>query len=124
MDAICDDLLAETDALAHVLADRTDDEWRAPTPAQGWDSRDTVVHLGMTDWVATLATADPDEFEATKAGMAAGEADLHTAAGFDFESMSGADLWAWFDSRRTTMVAAFRRVGPRDRIPWFGPDMG
>ena len=53
MQGICDDLQAETDALGEVVSGITEEQWRLPTPAQGWDSRETMVHLGMTDWVAT-----------------------------------------------------------------------
>lgn len=124
MDMICDQLLAETDALAEVVCDLDADQWTAPTPAQGWDSRNTVIHLGMTDWVATQAMLDVTGFEATKEGMLAGEIDLHDAAGVDFASLSGADLWDWFIAERARMVDAFRPLEPKSRIPWFGPDMG
>tara|TARA_Y100001960_G_scaffold195176_1_gene204302 strand:+ start:32 stop:556 length:525 start_codon:yes stop_codon:yes gene_type:complete len=37
--------------------------------------------------------------------------------------MSGADLWNWFADERNRMTEAFRALDPKDRIPWFGPDM-
>ncbi len=124
MDMICDQLLAETNALAGIVSDLSDEQWAKPTPAQGWNSRDTVIHLGMTDWVGTQATVDPDAFEATKERMMAGDTDLHNAAGVDFDALSGTDLWAWFAGERNKMVEAFRQVAPKSRLPWFGPDMG
>ncbi len=124
MDTICDQLLGETEALAGVVSDFTEDQWKKPTPAQGWDSRDTVIHLGMTDWTATQATVDAGEFENTKARMMAGDIDLHNAAGVDFDSLSGSEIWGWFVAERSKMVDAFRAVEPKSRIPWFGPDMG
>ncbi len=124
MDTICDQLLGETDAVAGVVSDLTEDQWRVLTPAQGWDSRDTIIHLGMTDWVGTQAATDPVEFDKTKARMMTGDTDLHNAAGVDFDSLSGSEIWDWFVAQRNKMVDAFRAVEPKSRLPWFGPDMG
>ena len=123
MQGICDDLQAETDALGEVVSGITEEQWRLPTPAQGWDSRETMVHLGMTDWVATLAALDVEGFNRTKEAMTRGETDLHAAAALDFEAMSGAQIWEWMSEERSKMIAAFRPLGPKDRLPWFGPDM-
>ncbi|WP_419552400.1 TIGR03084 family metal-binding protein [Candidatus Poriferisodalis sp.] len=124
MDGICDDLQAETEALGDVVTDISEKQWRLPTPAEGWDSRETMVHLGMTDWVATVAVVDPEGFGGFTAAAARGEMDLHTAAGIDFASMSGAQIWDWLCTERAKMVAAVRPLDPKDRIPWFGPSMG
>ena len=123
MRAICDDLDAETEALREVVAGLTEDEWRLPTPADGWDTHETIIHLGMADVAASLAVLDPTEFEETKQQMLRGEGDLHTFGGLDVRTMSGSDLWQWFAGERSRMTEAFRAIGPKDRIPWFGPDM-
>ena len=123
MRGICDDLEAETEALREVVKGLTEDEWRLPTPADGWDTHETVIHLGMADVAASLAVLDPAEFEKTKERMLRGEGDLHSFDGVDVHSTTGAELWAWFEGARTRMTAAFRALGPKDRIPWFGPDM-
>ena len=123
MRGICDDLEAETEALREVVKGLTEDEWRLPTPADGWDTHETVIHLGMADVAASLAVLDPAEFEKTKERMLRGEGDLHSFDGVDVHSTTGAELWAWFEGERNRMTAAFRALGPKDRIPWFGPDM-
>ena len=48
MRGICDDLDAETDALRAVVAGLTEDEWRLPTPADGWDTHETVSNTHLT----------------------------------------------------------------------------
>ena len=73
MRGICDDLDAETDALRAVVAGLTEDEWRLPTPADGWDTHETIIHLGMADVAASLAVLDPTGFEETKQQMLQGE---------------------------------------------------
>ncbi len=124
MDGICDDLSAETDALGDVVGDLSEEQWRLPTPAQGWDSRETMVHLGMTDWVATVAVTDAERFADIKASAERGEVDLHTAAGIDFSLMTGTQIWDWLRAERSKMLDAVRPLDSKDRIPWFGPSMG
>ncbi len=123
MDSICDDLVAETDALSDVVDGISEDQWHLPTPAEGWDSRETVIHLGMADWVATMAVVNPERFDGFKASAARGETDLHTAAGLDFAAMSGTQIWDWLCEERAKMLAAVRPLDVKDRIPWFGPSM-
>ena len=123
MRAICDDLDAETQALSDVVAGLTEDEWRLPTPAAGWDTRETIIHLGTADVAASMAVLDPDAFLALKEDMLKGGGSLHSIGDVDFQAMSGQEVWAWFASERTRMTEAFRPLGPKDRIPWFGPDM-
>ena len=101
MRAICDDLDAETEALHEVVAGLTEDEWRLPTPADGWDTHETIIHLGMADVAASLAVLDPTGFEETKQQMLRGEGDLHTFGGLDVRTMSGSDLWQWFAGERS-----------------------
>ena len=122
MDPICDDLEAETAALREIVEALTEEQWRLPTPAEGWDTHETVIHLGTTDYAARVAVLDAAGFDELKRQMAEGAGDLH-ALGGDVHSMSGSELWAWFEDERRQMIDAFRALGPKDRIPWFGPDM-
>ena len=49
---LLDDLAAEQRALQEELAEIDADSWLRPTPARGWDVRDTVAHLADTDDMA------------------------------------------------------------------------
>ena len=69
MRGICDDLDAETEALGEIVSGLTEDEWRLPTPAEGWDTHETIIHLGMADVAASVAVLVPAEFEETKQRM-------------------------------------------------------
>ena len=123
MDSICNDLEAETAALRAIVEPLTEEQWRRSTPAAGWDTHETVIHLGMADFAATLAVLDVDGFNDMKGKMTSGSVDLHSMSGVDAHAMSGAELWQWFEAERSKMTDAFRALGPKDRIPWFGPDM-
>ena len=77
----------------------------------------------MADVAASLAVLDPAAFGATKERMLSKGEDLDSFGGLDVRSLSGAELWAWFAGERHRMTEAFRALGAKDRIPWFGPDM-
>ena len=120
VDEICDDLASEHAALDAVVADITEEQWNGDTAAEGWDVKDTIVHLIQADMAAHLAVTDPDGFVQAKADMA--------TRGFegvfgDRTDKTGADVLTWWREEREKMLAAFRGRGPKDRIPWFGPDM-
>jgi uncharacterized protein (TIGR03084 family) len=123
MQQICDDLEAETAVLRNIVSGITEQSWDLPTPAEGWGSRDTVAHLGAGDWAAGLAAREPHSFLELKPQLVSGGSDLLSVCGADFESMTGAALWEWFETERTQMINAFLAHGPKDRIPWVGPDM-
>ncbi len=121
MEEICNDLADEHAALDSIVADATEAQWTADTAAEGWDVADTIVHLIQADMAARLAVNDADRFQQAKAQMLAG-------GGFDSEfgsrgDKNGAEVLAWWRDERTQMLEAFRSRGPKDRIPWFGPDM-
>jgi len=121
MDQICDDLQAEHAALDAVVADITEETWTTATPAEGWDVKDTIMHLIQADMAASLAVTDPDGFaEAKKALLAAGG-----SLGFfaTTDGKSGEEVLALWRTERDKMLAAFRGRGRKERIPWFGPDM-
>lgn len=124
MDQICDDLEAETAALTTVVGELTEEQWRAPTVAEGWDSHETVLHLGSADWFAHLTLTEPASFAEANGRLSEGEASLNELVGSSVQAMSGRDLWRWFLDGRTAMIAAMRKLDPKDRIAWIGPEIG
>lgn len=121
MDDICADLQAEHEALDALVADLDEAGWRMATPAEGWDIADTIVHLIQADVAARIAVTEPERFAALRDGdVAAGGLEAAFGARGD---RSGAEILDWWRDERTQMVDAFLGRGPKDRIPWFGPDM-
>ena len=120
MEQICTDLEAEHAALDAVVTDLSEEQWNAATPAAGWNVKDTIVHLIQADMAASLAVDDADAFQQAKQDIAAGK-------GLDFfgsaKGKTGAEVLEWWREERVRMLSAFRSRGPKDRIPWFGPDM-
>ena len=124
MDQICDDLEAETAALTAVVDDLTEEQWRAPTVAEGWDSHETILYLGAADRFAHLTLTDPASFAVEHHRLSAGEVSLNGLIGPEVPALSGRDLWQWFVALRGEMIDALRRLGPKDRIAWIGPEIG
>jgi uncharacterized protein (TIGR03084 family) len=123
MDAICNDLQAETDDLVSILAGLTEAQWDLPTPADGWSIRDQVSHLTFFDHTGTLAATDADAFAASaKTLMSSGVGgDAGVAEG---RAMTPAQVLESFTTARSNMISVFRSLDPKARLPWYGPAMG
>jgi uncharacterized protein (TIGR03084 family) len=95
----------------------------APTPAEGWDVRDTVAHLAGSDEEATKAATTPQLFLAGLPEVAADidgflTGQLTSRRGLSSEQLL--DCWqAGFDA----MVRAFADLDPPAKVPWYGPPM-
>ncbi|MBM36791.1 MAG: maleylpyruvate isomerase family mycothiol-dependent enzyme [Actinomycetota bacterium] len=124
MEQICVDIEAETAALAAVVSGLTEDQWRAPTVAEGWDSHETILHLGATDWACYLAVTDPASFVDARERLSKGEVSVHELVGSEIKAKLGGELWAWFLDGRTAMIDALRNVNPKARVTWLGPTIG
>jgi len=120
MEQICNDLAAEHAALDAIVADLDEAGWTTATPAEGWDVKDTIVHLIQADMAASLAVTDAEGFQAAKQAVNAGEGLERFVTA---EGKTGAEVLALWRAERDKMLDAFRSRGPKDRIPWFGPDM-
>ena len=122
--ALLRNLTDELDALDAIVAGLDDDGWATPTPAAGWDVRDSISHLAGSDAAALRAVSEPDGFAARLPQIAADpDAWVHA----DVErgrAMTIADVLAWWRAGRARMLDAFAALDPAQRIPWFGPPMG
>jgi uncharacterized protein (TIGR03084 family) len=123
MDALADDLAAETAALRALLVPLDEDGWRQPTPAAGWSVGDQVSHLAHFDDVAVQSATDPDAFRADLERTIAAGGISPDAIASQHRGKAGAELLAWFDAARTHLISAFRPLDPSLRVPWFGPAM-
>lgn len=115
------DLEAEHAALDAMVAELDSGTWLTPTPADGWDVRDSVGHLLYFDETARLALVDPDAFAAHAEELLsgrAGAADVALA-----RSLEPVHLLERWRLSRSTLVAAVREADPGRRVPWYGPAM-
>ena len=121
MTTICAELQDELAALDSIVSSLDEAGWNTPTPAPDWMVRDQISHIGSTDRVAAIAAGEPERFQAEVVNQERGERSARMLkAG---RAMSGAELLQWWREGRETMIAVFRRLDPKARIPWFGPAM-
>jgi uncharacterized protein (TIGR03084 family) len=122
LQGICDDLQAETAELVRILVPLPAALWDQETPAAGWTIRDQVGHLAFFDETGTLAATDEVAFRASAAELM--KAKDPGVAGLDrARALKPAELLSWFMNVRGSMIATFRTLDGRARLPWYGPSM-
>jgi uncharacterized protein (TIGR03084 family) len=124
--ALLDDLVAEEASLDDLVEGLGDDGWTTPTPSEGWTVRDQVAHLAASEEWAALALTEPERFRTEASAL--NEDPVARAAEMRCGLLArrpppGTEPLEWWRVGRTTMLAELRGHEPKDRIPWFGPDM-
>ncbi|RBY94628.1 TIGR03084 family protein [Blastococcus sp. TBT05-19] len=120
---LVDDLAAESADLDARVAPLDDAAWATPTPAAGWDVRDTINHLRFFDRDALLAVTDPEGFGALLSRLGAevlGYVEQLTEEG---RATPPQDVLTSWRIGRDALADALRAVDPGVRVPWFGPPM-
>ncbi len=120
LSALLDDLRAEQADLRALVAGADLD---TPTPAEGWDVRDTVAHLAGTDVEALRAATRPEEFLAGLAEVAEDVEAFLTAQLTARQGLSREELMADWQLSFDAMVHAFTGVPAGTKVPWYGPPM-
>lgn len=116
------DLSAETEELMRLVEGLDSAGWETITPAEPWTIRDQIGHLAYFDEQAALAASDPDAFvervNRDIEALTGDVAELHRRRDLD-----GPDTLGWWQTARADLTAAFARVDPEQRLPWYGPPM-
>jgi uncharacterized protein (TIGR03084 family) len=115
------ELVAEQHALQDCLRSIARDDWLRPTPARGWDVRDTVAHLAATDEMA-MATVrgggrEPGALNAI-AVRAASDDDVTYQGVMRGRRVAGADVLAWFEQTANEIAALLAELDPDARVEW------
>lgn len=123
-DSLLEDSRAEFEAVDGILATMAEAQWDLPTPAEGWNSRDQISHLTYFDDKAVLAATDSAAFAEHFQDLADRGFDIVTQTYLENgRSMSGARLREKWQDARSRMIDAFSDLDPKDRLPWYGPEM-
>jgi uncharacterized protein (TIGR03084 family) len=126
-DELLVDLAAEEDDLEANVTSLDDAGWWVPTPADGWDVRDQIAHLALSEELAGIAATNADAFVARLADLldaVAGDTGGMTAALVGRgRSMPGADVLAWWRDGCRATRHGLRRCEPATRVPWFAGPM-
>ena len=123
LQSLVNDLDAECADLGFRVGPLSEAEWSTPTPAEGWDIRDTINHLRFFDRDALLAATDPAAFTALleRLGDDAGNyVDRLTEEGRADTPTQVLQAWR---TGQAALVPALRALESGIRVPWFGPPM-
>ncbi len=120
---LLDDLGHESNQLTEHLRALSFDKWGLCTPAHGWGIQDQVTHLAYFDDATVMALQRPAEFRSC--------ADALMAEGMDFPDRIAANhrildpktMLDWFADSRAGLLDVLSGRNPKDRMPWFGPEM-
>ena len=123
LDIVLRDLATEGDRLDGMVADLTEDAWRTPTPAAGWDVAAQVAHLAWTDEVAVFAATDKEKWDEVVM-LAIGDPDgFADAAALTGAAADPGDILGRWRTARESLQETLRAFPPGQRLAWFGPPM-
>lgn len=117
------DLATEGDRLEALVADLSEERWRTPTPAAGWDVATQVAHLAWTDEAALAAATDQDAWDALVLKAMADPEGFVDESALTAGRAAPAQLLDRWRGARTALATALRARPAGERMPWFGPPM-
>jgi uncharacterized protein (TIGR03084 family) len=116
--ALLDDLEAEHRELHEVVAGLAPDGWLTPTPAWGWDVRDTIAHLADTDELAIGSATGGGYALNDVAARAASSEDVTYHGVLRGRRLAGTEVGAWWDRTSAAVRATLGSIPADMRIPW------
>ncbi|MEU3269545.1 TIGR03084 family metal-binding protein [Saccharomonospora sp. NPDC006951] len=123
LDAILDDLDAESQEVDAMVAGLPDAAWATATPAEGWTVAHQIAHLTWTDEKALISATTPGEFgEELKRALIANEHYVDEGAA-EHAGDPPATLLANWRERRAELRAALAAFPEGEKLPWYGPPM-
>ncbi|HEY3097025.1 MAG TPA: maleylpyruvate isomerase family mycothiol-dependent enzyme [Acidimicrobiia bacterium] len=108
----------EQASLQTELHDLNADDWFRPTPAKGWDVRDTIAHLADTDEIAIdTCTGGPRPLNDFAARFASAE-DTTLWGVLRGRRRSGRDVLAWWEETSARERNVLAGLDAATRVPW------
>ena len=116
------DLAGQHTELWSLLESLDEPAWQRPSPCDGWDITDVVLHLHQTDELALASLRgelSPDLAEFMRAGGDSSVDDAAAASVVHARGGSGPDVGArWYESAARVRFA-FDGVDPSTRLQWI-----
>jgi uncharacterized protein (TIGR03084 family) len=124
---ISQDFRKEVDALHDFLETLAPEDWERETGFMGWTPWDVVAHLHYFDVVSMASLAGETAFAVERDALMAAIGKGRTNKELARERFGGLDAKALLEAWQQTAHALAKALGeaaPKQRLPWFGPDMG
>jgi uncharacterized protein (TIGR03084 family) len=122
MDGIVDALEAQQAELTGLLAPLDTTGWARPSPCEGWDVADVVLHLVQTNLMAEASLADAlDRFYEEQLHGSRMALDVDDGAAAMVEAHRGlpsAELLDRWTAGAARLAGALRADDPSRRVPW------
>lgn len=122
MKQICTDLTDEYEALDAIVSRLDEGGWGTKTSFFEWTVKKEIAHIAFFDGTAKLSATAPEAFREHVKALFNGQPEA-MAQMTVLENMNYPDLIQWWRGERTVLVNALARMGPKDRLPWYGPSM-
>lgn len=120
------DFREESDAFFTLLDSLDDQDWGRKTQFKSWTINDVVAHLHFGDYAANLALQDSAAFKDFARSFAAaskrGVGHLASTHAW-LEGVKNRALLQRWRNFAQEMADRFDVADPKQRVPWFGPDM-
>ncbi len=126
MESICSDLEAQYQEFEDLVSRLDEKKWRLETPFFHWTIFDQVAHIAFFDHESLLAIEDLSRFkERAKGVMEVILADGSWSAYTNplLGPKEPAALLALWRDIRNRLIQRLSKMSPKDRLPWYGPDM-
>ena len=115
---LLDALEQEQSGLQSELRDLATDDWFRPTPARGWDVRDSISHLADIDEVAIDTCIDGPRPLNVFAATCASPEDTTLWGVLRGRRRSGREVLAWWEEASVLERDVFAALDPAARVPW------
>ncbi len=118
---LLDDLADQHIELWSLLGPLDESAWHLPTPCDGWDVADVVLHLHQTDELALASLRDelsPDLAEFIRAGGDSSVDDAAAASVTQARGRTGAEIVQQWRGSAEQLRSAFATVDPSERLQW------
>lgn len=123
LDDVLADLTAEGDQLEGWVAPLTEEQWRTPTPADGWDVATTIGHLAWTDEVVAVAATDPGGWDQMILSAMEDPEGFVDATAAQAAIAPAEEILGRWRNARTRLPTVLREHPAGTKVPWFGPPM-
>ena len=122
MKDICRDLTDEYEALDAIVSPLREEHWHLITPFIGWSIKTEIAHIAYFDGTAGLAATDEKAFmKHVEEVFRSEEAYLESQK--EIRAWPPTRVLDYWRQERKALVAALEPLGPKDRLPWYGPTM-
>jgi len=124
---VCADFRDEADEFHAFLQTLESEYWQRQTGFMQWTTWDVIAHLHYFDLVSEASLRGEDAFAPERQKLLTAVGEGRTLQQLAHERLADLDAESLLERWHRTAHALAQSLGeldPKQRVPWFGPDMG